>query len=55
MKNFKFLAVALVAMLGFTACDKDCDPFVIQNGLPVISQHILERYYEQQPLFFQSR
>ena len=25
MKFFKFLAVALVAMLGFTACDKDCD------------------------------
>ncbi len=25
MKNFKFLAVALVAMLGFTACEKDCD------------------------------
>ena len=25
MKIFKFLAVALVAMLGFTACDKDCD------------------------------
>ena len=25
MKIFKFMAVALVAMLGFTACDKDCD------------------------------
>ena len=25
MKIFKFLTVALVAMLGFTACDKDCD------------------------------
>ena len=25
MKIFKFLAVALVAMLGFTACEKDCD------------------------------
>lgn len=25
MKIFKFLAIALVAMLGFTACDKDCD------------------------------
>ena len=25
MKNFKFLAVALVAMLGFSACEKDCD------------------------------
>ena len=25
MKIFKFLAVALVAMLGFTACDKDCE------------------------------
>ena len=25
MKIFKFLAVAFVAMLGFTACDKDCD------------------------------
>ena len=25
MKNLKLLVVALVAMLGFTACDKDCD------------------------------
>ena len=25
MKNLKFLAVALVAMLGFTACDKECE------------------------------
>ena len=25
MKIFKFLAVAFVAMLGFTACEKDCD------------------------------
>ena len=25
MKFFKFLAVALVAMLGFSACEKDCD------------------------------
>jgi hypothetical protein len=25
MKNFKLMAIALVAMLGFTACDKDCD------------------------------
>ena len=25
MKIFKFLAVALVAMLGFSACEKDCD------------------------------
>jgi len=25
MKIFKLLAIALVAMLGFTACDKDCD------------------------------
>ena len=25
MKIFKFLAIALVAMLGFTACEKDCD------------------------------
>ena len=25
MKIFKFMAVALVAMLGFTACDKECD------------------------------
>ena len=25
MKNLKLLAVALVAMLGFAACDKDCD------------------------------
>ena len=25
MKIFKILAVALVAMLGFTACDKECE------------------------------
>ena len=25
MKNFKLMAIALVAMLGFAACDKDCD------------------------------
>ena len=25
MKNFKLMAIALVAMLGFTACEKDCD------------------------------
>ena len=25
MKIFKFLAIALVAMLGFSACEKDCD------------------------------
>ena len=25
MKNFKFLAIALVAMLDFIACEKDCD------------------------------
>lgn len=25
MKIFKFLAIALVAMLGFTACDKECE------------------------------
>ena len=25
MKNFKFMFVALVAMLGFSACDNDCD------------------------------
>ena len=25
MKIFKLMAIALVAMLGFTACDKDCD------------------------------
>ena len=24
MKNFRFMAIALVAMLGFTACEKDC-------------------------------
>ena len=31
MKNLKFLAVALVAMLGFTACDKDCDHNFIEH------------------------
>ncbi len=31
MKVFKFLAVALVAMLGFTACDKDCDHNFIEH------------------------
>ena len=31
MKNFKFLAIALVAMLGFTACDKDCDHNFIEH------------------------
>ena len=31
MKIFKFLAVALVAMLGFTACDKDCDHEFIEH------------------------
>ena len=31
MKIFKFLAVALVAMLGFTACDKDCDHNFIEH------------------------
>ena len=31
MKNFKFLAIALVAMLGFTACDKDCDHDFIEH------------------------
>ena len=31
MKIFKFLAVALVAMLGFTACDKDCDYNFIEH------------------------
>ena len=31
MKIFKFLAVALVAMLGFTACDKDCDHDFIEH------------------------
>lgn len=25
MKNFKLMAIALVAMLGFAACDMDCD------------------------------
>ena len=25
MKNFKLMAIALVAMLGFTACEKDCN------------------------------
>ena len=31
MKIFKLLAVALVAMLGFTACDKDCDHDFIEH------------------------
>ena len=31
MKIFKFLAVAFVAMLGFTACDKDCDHDFIEH------------------------
>ena len=31
MKIFKFLAVALLAMLGFTACDKDCDHNFIEH------------------------
>ena len=31
MKIFKFLAVALVAMLGFTACEKDCDHEFIEH------------------------
>lgn len=31
MKIFKFLAVALVAMLGFAACDKDCDHEFIEH------------------------
>ena len=31
MKIFKFLAVALVAMLGFAACDKDCDHNFIEH------------------------
>ena len=31
MKIFKFLAVALVAMLGFSACDKDCDHNFIEH------------------------
>ena len=31
MKIFNFLAVALVAMLGFTACDKDCDHNFIEH------------------------
>ena len=31
MKIFKLMAVALVAMLGFTACDKDCDHDFIEH------------------------
>ena len=31
MKIFKFLAVALVAMLGFTACEKDCEHDFIEH------------------------
>ena len=31
MKIFKLMVVALVAMLGFTACDKDCDHNFIEH------------------------
>ena len=31
MKIFKLMVVALVAMLGFTACDKDCDHDFIEH------------------------
>ena len=31
MKIFKLMAIALVAMLGFTACDKDCDHDFIEH------------------------
>lgn len=31
MKIFKLIAIALVAMLGFTACDKDCDHDFIEH------------------------
>ena len=31
MKIFKLMVVALVAMLGFTACDKDCDHVFIEH------------------------
>ena len=31
MKNFKFMILALVAMLGFTACEKDCDHDFIEH------------------------
>ena len=31
MKIFKLMAIALVAMLGFTACDKDCDHEFIEH------------------------
>ena len=31
MKIFKLMMVALVAMLGFTACDKDCDHNFIEH------------------------
>ena len=33
MKIFKLMVVALVAMLGFTACDKDCDHNFIEHDL----------------------
>ena len=32
MKIFKLMAIALVAMLGFTACDKDCDHEFIEHN-----------------------
>ena len=31
MKNFKLMAIALVAMLGFTACEKDCNHDFIEH------------------------
>ena len=31
MKNFKLMAIALVAMLGFSACEKDCDHEFIEH------------------------
>ena len=31
MRNFKFIAVALVAMLGFTACDNECNHEFIEH------------------------
>ena len=31
MKNFKLMAIALVAMLGFSACEKDCNHDFIEH------------------------
>ena len=40
MKIFKLMAIALGAMLGFSACEKDCDHDFIEYDLfPHIDYH----------------